>query len=291
MSLLLAEPGLEVTECDLRSGERLTLLPPTGDEDGVEAWYVLSGQLAEVTHGGRRYGSGDLLVGSGLDREVILSADGKVRFLYLATRPQFHSLSRSMNELMTLAAEVEKKDGYTSEHCLRLQRLSFAMGREIGLDSHRLHLLDYGAYLHDVGKVRVPLSILRKPGSLDDDEWAVVRRHPTYGRELVETTFLKGAGVIIEQHHERLDGSGYPYGLAADEVLPEASIIAIADTYDAMTTDRSYRKALPATVAFEELDRFAGLHWPADYVRAFRSVVHTIEAPTASPTLFPGGTP
>ena len=287
MALLLAEPGLEVTEGELRSGGRMTLVPGSAD-DGIEACYLLAGRLVEVAGGGRCFHAGDLLAGTGLDRELILSADGHVRFLYLATRPQFHAMSRSMNELMKLAREVEQKDGYTADHCLRLQRLSFATGRELGLDSHRLYLLDYGAYLHDVGKVRVPVSILQKPGALDEEEWAVIRRHPTHGRELVERTFLNDAGTIIEQHHERMDGSGYPRGLSRDEILPESAIVAIVDTYDAMTTDRSYRKALPSVVALEEIERLAGVQWPLDYVKAFKSVLPTLEAPPPS-SLVPGG--
>lgn len=276
LDLLLSEPGLQVVEGTLHDGERLTLVPPDQGSTAVEAWYLLEGALVD-TAGGRRFRRGELVHAASLEREVILAAEEGARYLYLSTEPFFHELSDDMGRLMRLAVEVEVTDGYTSEHCLRLQRLAFATGRSLGLSAHRLHVLDYGAYLHDVGKIRVPSKILQKPGKLDEQEWEVIRRHPSYGRELVASSFLDRAGAVIEQHHERLDGSGYPHGLAGGEILPEAMIVAIADTYDAMTTDRSYRKALPVEVALAELDRYADLHWPRSFVRAFRAALPTCE--------------
>ena len=90
---------------------------------------------------------------------------------------------------------------------------------------------------------------------------------------MLDPTFLRPAGYVVEQHHERLDGSGYPYGLAGKEISTEASIVAVADTFDAMTTDRPYRKALSAETAFAELERFKGLHYPREVVRAFFEVI------------------
>ncbi len=160
---------------------------------------------------------------------------------------------------------------------MRIQRLSYATGQELGLEPHRLYLLNYGAYLHDLGKVRIPLEILQKPAALTPDEWRVMKRHPTFGRELLEPTFMKDVGPIVEQHHERFDGSGYPHGLAGEEVLLEAAIVAVADTYDAMTTDRVYRKALPPEVAFAEIDKYAGVHYPREVVAAFFTALKQTE--------------
>jgi HD-GYP domain-containing protein (c-di-GMP phosphodiesterase class II) len=276
---LLVAGGVEIAEGELAAGERITLIPAdAGSEDAVETYYLLSGRLARTGHEGDQVlGPGDYLVTRGLKEEVIFSAIEEVRFLYTTTRPFFHEISQTIQELMRLAVEVEMKDGYTAEHCLRLQRLSFATGAEIGLGSHRLSLLDQGAYLHDIGKIRIPLSILQKPAALTKSEWSVVKKHPTFGRELLESTYVREAGPIVEQHHERRDGSGYPYGLVGDEILPEASIVAIVDTYDAMTTDRVYRKALPVGEAEAELKRFADVHYPKDFVAAFLSVVRRLE--------------
>jgi HD-GYP domain-containing protein (c-di-GMP phosphodiesterase class II) len=268
---LLVSGSMEVVEGSLALGERITLLPPTSEGlDAVESYYLLAGKLAfEDAPDARMLGPGDYLVTRGLREESILTAVEEVRFLYITSRPFFHEISSGLQELMRLAVEVELKDGYTAGHCLRLQKLSFATGRELGLSSHQLHLLDHGAYLHDVGKVKVPLEILQKPTSLTAAEWAWIKRHPTFGREMLEPTFVRGSGAIVEQHHERLDGSGYPFGLSGDEILTESYIVAIVDAYDAMTTDRTYRKALPAGEAESELQRYAGIHYPKELVTAF----------------------
>jgi HD-GYP domain-containing protein (c-di-GMP phosphodiesterase class II) len=278
---LLVAGGVEIAEGTLASGERITLIPAgSGVDDAVETYYLLSGKLARTgpEHRQELLGPGDYIVTRGLTEEVIFSAVEEVRFLYATTRPFFHEISQAHQELMRLAVEIEMKDGYTAEHCLRLQRLSFATGAEIGLSSHRLALLDQGAYLHDIGKVRVPLEILQKPAALTKAEWKVVKQHPIFGREMLEPTYVREAGPIVEQHHERLDGSGYPFGLAGDEILPEAYLVAIADTYDAMTTDRVYRKALPVAEAEAELRRYAGVHYPRELVSAFLSAVRRVEA-------------
>lgn len=283
-NLLAGGRGCELIEGCLQAGERLTLVPSDG-AGGIEACYLLAGGLrCDLPAGAVDLVAGDYFSAAGLERPVIFTATDEARFLYVTSQPTFHEMSETVRELMRLAVEVEMKDGYTAEHCLRLQRLSFATGRVLGLDPHDLHLLDYGAYLHDVGKIRVPVEILQKPAKLDEDEWRLVRRHPTYGREMLDGTFMAEAGRIVEQHHERLDGSGYPNGIASDEIDTMAYIVAVADTYDAMTTDRSYRRALPAAEAFAELERHAGVHYPRDVVRAFRAAAREIEAgPAAGP--------
>jgi HD-GYP domain-containing protein (c-di-GMP phosphodiesterase class II) len=272
---LLVGSGMEVLEVTLLSGERITLLPAEPEHaDAIEMYYVLSGELEfNQPEGAEALGPGDYLVTQALAEEAILSAVGEVNLLYVTSSPFFHEISGRFQELMRLAVDVELKDGYTAGHCLRLQRLSFATGKEVGLSSHRLYLLDHGAYLHDVGKVRVPLEILQKPSALTEEEWRVVRQHPTFGREMLEPTFVRDAGQVVEQHHERLDGSGYPFGLKGDEILPESYIVAIVDSYDAMTTDRVYRPAMPVAEAKAELTAKAGILYPRELVKAFLSVV------------------
>lgn len=244
----------------------------------METYYILSGKLAHLDSSqSELLGPGDCIVTRSLKEEAFFTALEEVRFIYFTSKPFFKEISTKHQDLMKLAVEVEERDGYTAEHCLRLQRLSFATGKAVGLNAHRLHLLDYGSYLHDVGKAKVPVEILQKPSSLTAEEWLIIKEHPRFGRELIEPTFIRDAGPIVEQHHERMDGSGYPFGLRGDEILTEAYIVAIADTYDAMTTDRSYRKALPAESAFAELRRFADIHYPSEIVEAFMEVVGTIE--------------
>lgn len=202
---------------------------------------------------------------------------GDVRFLYITSAPMFHHISQDMTELRRLAVDIEVTDGYTADHCDRLQRLSYATGLELGLSASELYRLDFGAYLHDVGKIRVPTSILLKPGKLDEQEWRIIRKHPSYGREMLQSTFMRAAGAVVEQHHERSDGSGYPYGLSEQEILVESAIVAVADTYDAMTSDRPYRRGCPPQEAFDELERLSGIQHPLEVVRAFRSAATRLE--------------
>ena len=267
IDLLVSAPTLEIIEGTLQQGERITLVPSAG---AVETYYILAGSLCcDLPSGPLNVGVGDCLVTESLASSTILSATEAVRFLYVTSSPMFHVISGRLNELMQLAVEVEIKDGYTAEHCLRLQKLSYGTGRELGLAPDRLRLLSYGAYLHDVGKITVPVSILEKPGDLTQEEWAVMRQHPIFGRELLETTFMRDAGVIVEQHHERMDGSGYPYGLAGESILTESYIVAVTDAYDAMTTERPYHQAVSHEAAVAELRRCAGLHYPAKIAEAF----------------------
>jgi HD-GYP domain-containing protein (c-di-GMP phosphodiesterase class II) len=174
---------------------------------------------------------------------------------------------------MALVVDVEGKDGYTAGHCERIRDLSLATAKELGLPEDRHHSLLYGAFLHDVGKVKISTDILGKPGSLTPSEWEVMHAHPKFGADIVEPTFMREAAVIIAQHHERLDGSGYPGGLAGDAIRVEAQIVAVADTFDAMTTNRPYRNALSEAKAIQEIRGLTGIHYRKDVVGAFLRVL------------------
>lgn len=273
--LLSAHPQVEVIEIALLPDSRLVLTPAGS---AVETFYILAGQLSYTSQGSDiTVKAGDHIVTQTLEEPVILTSLSESRLLYVTSQPQFHEISDMIGQLRNLAIEVEMKDGYTADHCDRLQRLSFATGTVMGLNSSSLFLLDFGAYLHDIGKVSIPLDILNKPAKLTTDEWRVVKEHPTEGRKMLEATFMKEAGKIVEQHHERPDGSGYPFGLNKNELMIEAAIVAVADTYDAMTTDRSYRKAMPQSEALEELNRLVGVHYDKEVVRAFTSIVGDVD--------------
>ena len=274
IGLLTTSAALEVMHVDLEREGRITLIP---GGDITEDFYILSGRLrCEMTSkDSLTLNPGDSVGTKDLSEHALLIALTDSKILYLTSEPQFHLLSDHLQELRSLAVEVELKDGYTADHCDRLQSLSFATAHELGLPPTQLRLLDYGSYLHDVGKIHVPLAILNKPGKLTTDEWTVIKKHPSYGRELIDKTFMKDAGLLVEQHHERFDGSGYPYGLSGDEITVEAAIIAVADTFDAMTTKRPYSPARTEHEAIAELRRYAGIHYPQEVVSAFCSSLKT----------------
>lgn len=171
---------------------------------------------------------------------------------------------------LALARTVEAKDRYTSGHSRRVARYCVEMGEWIGFDPERLHVLEIGALLHDIGKVAVPDSVLLKPGKLDDDEFEQMRRHPIAGdRILSALPGLRDAADVARSHHERWDGKGFPYGASGDSIPLEGRICAIADAFDAMTTKRSYKSAMPVEKALEILLHDAGAHFDPEMAQLF----------------------
>jgi diguanylate cyclase (GGDEF)-like protein/putative nucleotidyltransferase with HDIG domain len=176
---------------------------------------------------------------------------------------------------------LQEKDPDTVSHSLHVSILSIEIARALGLDEDRLEDLRTAARLHDIGKIAVPDSILAKPGRLDDEEFRLVKTHTTVGAELLSSWGLPGPAAIVRQHHEHIDGTGYPMGLSGEQISLEARIIHVADAYTAMTRDRPYRKALPEDDALAELARHAGSQFDADVVAALVSLERDRPAPRA----------
>jgi putative two-component system response regulator len=173
--------------------------------------------------------------------------------------------------ILSLAMTVEARDAYTEGHCQRLATYATALGRAIGLGEDDLASLDRGGYLHDVGKIAIPDTILLKATKLTDAEFELIKQHPVIGEKLCgDLRSLAAVRPIVRHHHELRDGSGYPDGLRDDEIPLLAQIVGIVDTYDAITTTRPYRAALPPEHAYAELrqDVANGLR-RSDLVEAF----------------------
>ena len=171
--------------------------------------------------------------------------------------------------IRALVQAVDIKDGYTRGHSERVGQASMMIARELGMDEGRVEVLRFAGILHDVGKLGVPTRLLRKDGPLTADERRVIELHPEYGHEMVRgISFLGEARAAVLHHHERLDGSGYPYGLLGNQIPESARVVAVADAFDAMTSTRSYRRARPVDVALEELERCAGAQFDPRMVAA-----------------------
>ncbi|MFF1839097.1 HD-GYP domain-containing protein [Streptomyces sp. NPDC058231] len=171
--------------------------------------------------------------------------------------------------IRALVQAVDIKDTYTRGHSERVGRASVLIARELGMAEERLEVLRFAGILHDVGKLGVPTRVLRKDGPLTPEERRVIELHPEYGHEIVRGIgFLGEARAAILHHHERLDGSGYPYGLSGREIPEFARVVAVADAFDAMTSTRSYRRGRPVPAAVEELKRCAGTQFDPRMVRA-----------------------
>jgi putative two-component system response regulator len=167
--------------------------------------------------------------------------------------------------IFALAAAVEAQDSYTERHLQRMANLSERLARAAGLDPDQVVAVRYGSILHDVGKIGVGEAILRKPGPLTEEEWIKVREHPAVGARIVQSMHLaQRVAPIVRGHHERWDGKGYPDGLQGEEIPIGARIIALVDAYDAMSTDRPYRAALPPEAVRAELEKNAGKQFDPD---------------------------
>jgi putative nucleotidyltransferase with HDIG domain len=171
---------------------------------------------------------------------------------------------------------IESSDSYTYGHCERVAEYALALARELGLDEQQQTTIRIGAYLHDLGKVRVPHEILNKPGSLTPEEFRVIQMHPLWGLEMLATVdFPWDIKPIIRWHHERYDGTGYPDRLKGDEIPVSAQIICIVDVYDALTTTRSYRPALSHIEAMKQIVASSSW-WRTDVYQAFSRVAGSL---------------
>jgi putative nucleotidyltransferase with HDIG domain len=176
--------------------------------------------------------------------------------------------------IRALVQAVDIKDGYTRGHSERVGQASMMIARELGMDEGRVEVLRFAGILHDVGKLGVPTRLLRKDGPLTPEERRVIELHPEYGHEITRgISFLGEARSAILHHHERVDGSGYPYGLVGSQIPESARVVAVADAFDAMTSTRSYSRARPVEVALEELRRCAGAQFDPRMVAALVRVI------------------
>jgi HD-GYP domain-containing protein (c-di-GMP phosphodiesterase class II) len=176
---------------------------------------------------------------------------------------------------LVLGDVIEADDAYTGDHTQGVVALALDVAAELGLDATGRQRVEFGALLHDVGKIAIPKAIINKPGPLDDDEWALIRTHTVEGQRLLDRVggLMRDVGLVVRASHERWDGGGYPDGLAGEDIPLEARIVACCDSFNAMTTTRSYRRAMSAAAALEECRACAGTQFDPAVVDALVRVV------------------
>jgi len=164
-----------------------------------------------------------------------------------------------INTVAALTSAIDANDPYTHGHSYRVSRYALRVGRELGLSARDLEILEYGALLHDIGKIAIEHEILLKKERLSEQEFLTLKQHPTIGADIVENLkFLREAAVLVRYHHEQPNGGGYPEGLKGDQIPIGARIILCCDAFDAMTSDRPYRKGLPVDSVVTQFERFKG---------------------------------
>jgi putative two-component system response regulator len=183
-----------------------------------------------------------------------------------------HEALESLNDIHgagfeTLAMVLDLRDQGTSGHSRRVADMTLEIAKNLGISNDEIAQIERGALLHDIGKLRIPNNILRKPAGLNPEEWQIMRRHPEYGYDFVkEINFLDGAADIILSHHERYDGKGYPRGLKGSEISLESRIFSLVDSVDAMMHDRPYHRGISFSAARNEIRQRAGTHFDPELV-------------------------
>jgi HD-GYP domain-containing protein (c-di-GMP phosphodiesterase class II) len=208
------------------------------------------------------------------DMEILLSI-GRHAGLALENQRLHCALGDSFRSTVAVLADaIEAKDPYTRGHCENVSNLAVQVAKRLGMDGNALEEMQYAALLHDVGKIGIPDGILLKPGKLLPEEFAVIQKHSAIGSDIVKRVpSLQHIAPIVLHHHERMDGSGYPNGQAGDEISLPARIIGAVDAFDAMTSMRPYRDAMPMEFAVNELRRGAGTHFDTDVVQILTGIV------------------
>ena len=224
----------------------------------------------------------EAVVGRALEHyELVVAKQRYENHLEELVEQRTAELDRALNSLegayrstlKALTAALETRDSETHGHSERVVSYSLRLGREYGLNSEEMKSLEFGSLLHDIGKIGVPDSILRKPAKLTEEEWVRMREHPLHGQQILRgIEFLQGAARVVAQHHEKWDGTGYPLGLRREEIDICARIFSVADAFDAITSDRVYRRGKPYEAAAQELDDWAGRQFDPKIVEAFHRV-------------------
>ena len=191
---------------------------------------------------------------------------------------QIHSQNHLAEIAKSLAGAIDAKDPYTKGHSTSVSRYSEALARSLNLPEDEVERISLGALLHDVGKIGIPESVLKKPDKLSDEEWNIMKQHPVIGAEKVlqPNEALRDLIPIVKYHHEHVDGSGYPEHLKGDQIPLSAKIVAVADAFHALVSDRPYRKGLGLETACDILLQGAGKQWDSGLVRKFIQIAPSL---------------
>lgn len=206
------------------------------------------------------------------DLEAVVSVAATAAMAIENTRLHQTVLDAYKSTVVTLAGAIDAKDPYTCGHSQRVKEYALLGGKSLSLPAEEMETLEYAGILHDVGKIAIDAQILNKPDALTPSEWNIIREHPVIGANLLRgIPFLEKASELVLYHHERYDGTGYPVGLKGEDIPMGARVIAVADTFDTMTTDRSYRPALTVDDTISELYDCSGTQFCPIAVEAFVS--------------------
>ena len=274
--LLYSEEKFEAFAEIMPKGTVGVMFTVTGER--LEFYYMLSGKLEIMDHDETVIvEQGDTYSHHELTRNYMFRVLENAEILGISTNPCYEEYQEDIEHLVEILNEIQAVDGDTLEHCNRVKTITLDIAYFMKYDSSKLLDLYYAAKFHDVGKIKIPVEILLKPGRLDDEEYAIMKKHSQYTYELIREYYGEDVASIAYEHHEMLNGTGYPRGLKGDQIGLAARIICVADAYDAMTVTRPYRKGMSKIAALKELRRCEGTQFDAFVVDALEVYLDSLE--------------
>lgn len=270
--LIVQDSDFEIFESHIHAG-RSVLCQPYECQDSINVVFVLRGKLYHMNTKSYII-AGDHYTFKNLKETHYLSVEEDTTLLMIRKNGFFmEQVSRTsmVTEFMDI---IQRKDHYTEDHCNRTGNLAAKIATYLKLSDKIIENVLFVGKIHDIGKVDIPVEILNKPGRLTMTEFDLIKTHPKRGHDIImETIGDADLAKVILQHHERNDGSGYPLGLKSEEISIEAKIIFVADSFDAMTSDRPYRKAMSVNDAIQELRTYSGKWYEKEIVEALAEIV------------------
>ena len=266
LSLLAKNGELEIMVQEI-SENAIAGFAPSEKENSFEFYYLLSGilEITDSTCNDRvTLKEGDSITLRDLQQNVIVKCIKATRLLCVTNVPVFNDTTYWQNLLLEQLARIDAKDHYTYRHSHGVMHYAVSLYEELKDHCSGISFRDYaiGALFHDIGKCNIPIEILTKPARLTNDEYAVIKQHPSESYQILKPLLGEEAASLAGMHHERMDGTGYPRGLKGDEIPFPARILMVADAFDAMTTDRVYRKAMTMETAAAEMINASGAYDP-----------------------------
>lgn len=251
--LLSSEKNAEVIHMDILPDSIIWMSP--GDKGSTEYYYILEGKLLLILDDGEQtLSKGDSFSVSGIDSEFPVKCLERLSLLCFSNKPIYDDMYHHMGSLKELVEQTERKNKYTYDHGKRVMQYSLLLAEELNINPATINVMVMAAALHDVGKCFLPDHILAEDNELTAYDRMQIIKHPLNSYRLIAGKFDERTASMAQMHHERIDGSGYPFGLKGNEIPLEARIIIVADVFDAMTTDRPYKAKKSFDAAIEELE-------------------------------------
>lgn len=271
-NLFAQEKDLEVFESIINPGKSI-ICQPYESKDSINIMLVIEGQMFHTNE--RRFiKSGDRVIFKNLEETHHISVLEKTRLLMVRNSVHFVDQASNTNSVYELIHQIQEKDHYTEEHCNNSGNLALQIATVMKLSDQQIKNVGHAAKIHDVGKINIPIEIINKPCSLSYEEYELVKNHSQDGHDIViDSTGLADIAKIILDHHERLDGSGYPNGLKGNEISIESRILTVVDSFDAMISNRPYKEPITIESALEDLESHIGTWYDEDVVNALIEIM------------------